>query len=102
MAREPDRGLIICGTSDNGEEEEDANVKWVQCENPECLTWRKLPSWLRDEELGDKFTCDQNKWVPHQASCDAPEDDFSEVTVTWSLGDLACTLQEGDGFDAYC
>jgi hypothetical protein len=90
------------GTSDNGEEE-DANVKWVQCENPECLKWRKLPSWLRDEELGDKFTCDQNKWVPHQASCDAPEDDFSEeVTVTWSLGDLAGTLQEGDGVDAYC
>ncbi len=91
------------GSGGKGEQVEEASVKWIQCENPECLKWRKLPSWLRDEELPEKFTCDQNKWVPDQASCGAKEDDFSEeVTVTWSLGDLAGSVQVGDGVDAYC
>ena len=76
------------------DEDDEGAVKWVQCEKSGCLKWRKLPSWLRDDELPEKFTCDQNKWNPDKASCSAPEEDYTEeVTVTWSLGDMVKSLQ---------
>ena len=76
------------------DDDDEGAVKWVQCEKSGCLKWRKLPSWLRDDELPEKFTCDQNKWNPDKASCSAPEEDYTEeVTVTWSLGDMVKSLQ---------
>ena len=29
---------------------------WVQCENPDCLKWRKVPGDVTAEELPDKVS----------------------------------------------
>jgi hypothetical protein len=82
---------------------EESSAKWVQCERPECLKWRKLPSWLQDDQLPEKFTCELNKWVPSDASCDVPEENYAEeITVDWDLGDTFEALQFGAAVDAYC
>ncbi|KAL5264781.1 hypothetical protein ACHWQZ_G005748 [Mnemiopsis leidyi] len=44
---------------------------WVQCENPDCLKWRKVPGDVTAEELPDKWYCKDNT-DPNFASCDAP------------------------------
>ena len=39
---------------------------WVQCENPDCLKWRKVPGDVTAEELPDKVgvlsCCSGAKW----------------------------------------
>ena len=49
---------------------------WVQCENPDCLKWRKIPWHVDVDLLPEKFYCKDNKWNPASNSCDAPEDDW--------------------------
>jgi len=51
---------------------------WVQCENPSCLKWRKIPWHVDIDLLPEKFYCSINKWDPKGNSCDAPEDDWDE------------------------
>jgi hypothetical protein len=52
---------------------------WVQCENPECMKWRKIP-WHVDVDLfPEKFFCKDNKWNQAANSCDFPEDDWDEA-----------------------
>eukprot|EP00980_Cylindrotheca_fusiformis_P029509 scaffold23496_cov188-Cylindrotheca_fusiformis.AAC.7 len=53
---------------------------WVQCENPACLKWRKLPWHVDIDTLSDNFFCKDNKWNPNSASCDVPEDEWNEAT----------------------
>ena len=51
-----------------------AVANWVQCDDPKCLKWRKIP-WHADVDLlPDKFFCKDNKWSTEPISCDAPED----------------------------
>jgi hypothetical protein len=49
---------------------------WVQCENPDCMKWRKIPWHVDADLLPEKFFCKDNKWNPLADSCDAPEDDW--------------------------
>ena len=49
---------------------------WVQCENPDCLKWRKIPWHVDIDLLPEKFFCKDNKWNPAASSCDVPEDDW--------------------------
>ena len=65
---------------------------WVQCENPDCLKWRKVPWYVDIDTLSDKFYCKDNKWNPAYASCEAPEDEWDET---------ADAQVEADG-SAYC
>jgi hypothetical protein len=52
---------------------------WVQCENPECMKWRKIP-WHVDVDLfPEKFFCKDNEWNQAANTCDDPEDDWDEA-----------------------
>ena len=53
-----------------------AVCRWVQCENPDCLKWRKIPWHVDIDLLPEKFFCKDNKWNKGKDSCDAPEDDW--------------------------
>ena len=53
---------------------------WVQCENPDCLKWRKIPWHVDIDMLSEKFVCKDNVWNPKSASCEAPEDEWDETT----------------------
>lgn len=51
-----------------------AVVEWVQCEEPSCRKWRKLPPNIKARSLNiATFTCSRNFWAPAEASCEAPE-----------------------------
>lgn len=49
---------------------------WVQCENPDCMKWRKIPWFVDLDLLPEKFYCHDNEWDPAANSCDAPEEDW--------------------------
>lgn len=51
---------------------------WVQCDNPACLKWRKLPEGTDPEKLPDKWYCKDNPY-PHMRSCDIPEEKEEEM-----------------------
>jgi hypothetical protein len=51
---------------------------WVQCENPDCLQWRRLPWYVDIDTLNEQFFCKDNMWNPASASCDDPEDEWDE------------------------
>jgi hypothetical protein len=51
---------------------------WVQCENPDCQKWRKIPWHVDVDTLPEKFVCSENIWNNNSASCDAPEDEWDE------------------------
>jgi hypothetical protein len=55
-----------------------AVAKWVQCENPACLKWRRLPFFVDLDALPEQFFCKDNIWNAHAQSCDAPEDVWDE------------------------
>lgn len=52
---------------------------WIQCENPDCQKWRKIPWHVDIDMLSEKFICSDNFWEPLSASCDALEDDWDET-----------------------
>jgi hypothetical protein len=72
-------GSGLLSTVDHGRPAQ-AVSNWVQCENPKCLKWRKVPWHVDVDTLSEKFYCKENIWNPASASCDAPEDDWDEST----------------------
>ena len=59
-----------------------ATVTWVQCNNPKCLKWRKIPFHVDMDLLLNKFFCKDNVWDPTTNSCDAPQDTFDNQVNT--------------------
>ena len=55
-----------------------AKVNWAQCENVNCMKWRKLPFHVDIDALPKKFYCRHNIWNPNSNSCSAPEDVWDE------------------------
>lgn len=55
-----------------------AVANWVQCENPKCLKWRKVPWHVDLDMLPEKFFCIDNVWNISSNSCDAPEEEWDE------------------------
>ena len=53
---------------------------WVQCENPECQKWRKIPWHVDIDMLSKKFVCSDHIWGLDPPSCEAPEEDWDETT----------------------
>jgi len=51
---------------------------WVQCDNPGCLKWRKLPEGTDPDKLPDKWYCKDNPNLLMR-SCDIPEEKEEEV-----------------------
>jgi hypothetical protein len=58
----------------------EAVSNWVQCENPDCQKWRKVPWHVDIDMLPEQFYCKDNLWNPNSASCDAPEDVWDQTT----------------------
>jgi hypothetical protein len=56
---------------------------WVQCENPDCMKWRKLPWHINLDDLPENFLCSNNIWNPRSSSCESAEDswDVSYVKI---------------------
>ena len=55
-----------------------AVANWVQCENPKCMKWRKVPWHVDLDLLPEKFFCKDNFWNPAASSCNSPEDAWEE------------------------
>lgn len=72
---ESNEGLM--STVDHGRPAQ-AVSNWVQCENPSCQKWRKIPWHVDIDMLSEKFVCSDNIWNKNSASCDAPEDNWDE------------------------
>ena len=72
-------GDELLSTVDEGRPAE-AVSNWVQCENPKCQKWRKVPWHVDVNMLPEQFFCKDNIWNPKSASCDAPEDVWDQAT----------------------
>jgi hypothetical protein len=68
-----------------------AVANWVQCENPTCLKWRKLPWHVDIDLLPEKFFCKDNVWTSGKKSCEVPEDkwDMSDAPIKFD-----CVVEE--------
>jgi len=69
------------------------STNWVQCENPSCMKWRKLPWHVNLDDLPEKFFCNNNIWNPKLRSCDDPEDSWD---VSYILKIFLCLRQENN------
>ena len=69
-----------------------AVANWVQCENPTCLKWRKLPWHVDVDLLPEAFFCKDNIWNPKSRNCDAPEDQ-------WDMGDAPIKFDQDEEFN---
>ncbi|XP_013400383.1 MORC family CW-type zinc finger protein 3 isoform X2 [Lingula anatina] len=54
---------------------------WVQCDNPQCLKWRRLPDGVDDSNLPDKWYCYLNPDPTHNR-CDIEEEPEDENDVS--------------------
>jgi len=57
-----------------------AVTEWVQCENPDCKKWRKIPWHVDIDMVSQKFVCSDHIWGLNPPSCDTPEDVWDEAT----------------------
>lgn len=46
--------------------------RWIQCQNPSCNKWRKLPESI---EYPVEFHCTGVTWSPNSIDCDTPQDE---------------------------
>ena len=69
---------------------------WVQCENPECQKWRKIPWHVDIDMLSKKFVCSDHIWGLNPPSCDAPEEDWDETTDACVEADGSVKPNDGD------
>ena len=53
-----------------------AVANWVQCEDPKCLKWRKLPWHVDVDLLPENFFCKDNIWNPKSQRCEDSEDEW--------------------------
>lgn len=60
------------GGGGGGGKKKKKEIEWVQCENPGCEKWRKLPPSISAASLPSTWYCHMNYWDPSCASCDAP------------------------------
>ena len=69
-----------------------AVANWVQCENPTCLKWRKLPWHVDVDLLPETFFCKDNIWNPKSRNCDAHEDQ-------WDMSDAPIKFDQDEEFN---
>ena len=72
-----------------------AVANWVQCEDPKCLKWRKLPWHVDVDSLPETFHCSDNKWDPAANTCEAPEDKWDEQDEQLRNGGIENDTDEG-------
>jgi SWI/SNF-related matrix-associated actin-dependent regulator of chromatin subfamily A member 5 len=74
------------------QEEQQQQLKlseWVQCDQPKCGKWRRIPKEAVDS-LPAKWFCTMNRWDAAHASCDTPEEQFDEEI---SPADAAASIE---------
>jgi len=78
-----------------------AVANWVQCENPSCLKWRKLPWHVDVDLLPENFFCKDNIWNPKSKTCNASEDewDMDDAPVKFDLSANDDNFEIGMWFD---
>ncbi|KAL8598352.1 hypothetical protein ACOMHN_047673 [Nucella lapillus] len=85
------------------------NLAWIQCDNPDCRKWRKIPNeLLKNIAESDKWFCHQNR-DPAFSSCSVPEEDvqwYDQMADRSGLKYLKSQLSPGDvvwaKMDGYC
>mmetsp|Transcript_5214 Transcript_5214/g.10393 ORF Transcript_5214/g.10393 Transcript_5214/m.10393 type:complete len:1956 (+) Transcript_5214:214-6081(+) len=100
-----ERDLVLNKTLENAKTKKQ-NFNWVQCENPQCMKWRRLPWHVDINTLPESFTCKDNIWEASKATCDAEEDMWDEAAEQ-TLNDANSVLTEKDikvglELDVYC
>ena len=75
-------------TMDDSMPQNVAVANWVQCEDPSCMKWRKLPWHVDVDLLPEKFFCKDNIWNPNSNSCLAPEEE-------WDMNDAPVRFSDG-------
>ena len=81
--------------------EEVKEENWIQCENPECLKWRKVPVTVDVLKVPSPWTCKDNIWNPKRADCSVPEESYSQDTqYAYEVEDIAGTI--GEYVDGFC
>jgi CW-type Zinc Finger len=69
------RGVTNSSTVDNANP---SLSRWIQCQNPDCSKWRKLPD---NVDYPVEFHCAEVTWSANSINCDTPQDeDFKDQT----------------------
>lgn len=80
--------------------------EWVQCDNPGCHKWRRVPFHVDMSTLADIWTCDQNTWDIEYASCAMPQEKYDRdeeaLVDPMAEGDNNEELQVGQLKDVFC
>ncbi|KAL7473776.1 hypothetical protein ACHAXS_014443 [Conticribra weissflogii] len=76
-----------------------AIANWVQCENPCCLKWRKLPWHVDVDLLPEKFFCKDNVWNKKSSTCTAPEDEWDMNDAPIKFDTTETSFDIGAWFD---
>ena len=71
-----------------------AVANWVQCENPKCLKWRKLPWHVDIDLLPEAFYCKDNQWNPDSNICDSPVNAWDDCDAPVKFNDSTTEMQE--------
>eukprot|EP01045_Picozoa_sp_COSAG04_P000611 COSAG04_NODE_15_length_40535_cov_25.319888_24_plen_1289_part_00 len=67
------------------EDKEDEEDEWLQCEQPGCGKWRRLPPGVPAASVPDPFNCSMHHWVfpgepTSKARCSTPEEESKETS----------------------
>lgn len=66
------KGTQVTNTETEAPEEPAPEACWACCDT--CEKWRKLPSFIKESTLPDKWYCHMNEWDPKHNTCDAPQE----------------------------
>lgn len=70
----------------------EAVSNWVQCENPGCHKWRKVPWYIDIDMLPEQFFCKDIVWNPKAATCDSPEDEWDQSADAQVVADANVSI----------
>ena len=76
-----------------------AVANWVQCEDPNCLKWRKLPWHVDVDLLPENFFCKDNIWNPKSQRCEDSEDEWDMEDAPIKFDTNAYNFDIGVWFD---
>ena len=80
---------------------EPTEENWIQCENPDCLKWRRVPTTVDVNKVKSPWVCKDNIWNPDVANCSIPEESYDKSTVyAYEVEDIAGAI--GEYVDGFC
>lgn len=88
---------IDCCKISGDDEESLIEVNWLQCKNPRCKRWHKLPNNQTKMNISRPFYCILNTWDNNQTSCDLPQSfnySYEEIVSSVEEEVVECEVQE--------